>query len=294
MKINSYFKVDVKQNVIFDSSDIKLVISDLDGTLLSSNGTLPAENLKAIKELQNAGILFSIASGRHDEMCKTYINQCNINIPTISSNGALIRNPVSSKVIYKNILDMNSAIKILDFCKDHNLDYMAYTLDNVYFAKESNRIKKFYRYNTIAINNNINPMKLSFYNNNHKDIAECGILKILLCSDSSDPIKKVANYLDNLPLISYILSEENTLDISSNNTSKGAAVKILSEHLNIPLSNVCVFGDYTNDISMFNVSGLSFAMDNSHPEVRQAATFVTDTNYNLGVSKAIYNHILNA
>ncbi|OOM54989.1 putative phosphatase YwpJ [Clostridium beijerinckii] len=96
-----------------------------------------------------------------------------------------------------------------------------------------------------------------------------------------------------MPLISYILSEENTLDISSNNTSKGAAVKILSEHLNIPLSNVCVFGDYTNDISMFNVSGLSFAMGNSHPEVRQAATFVTDTNYNLGVSKAIYNHILN-
>ncbi|WP_139356990.1 HAD family hydrolase, partial [Clostridium beijerinckii] len=169
MKINSHFKVDAKQNVIFNSSDIKLVISDLDGTLLSSDGTLSVENLKAIKELQNAGILFSIASGRHDEMCKTYINQCNINIPTISSNGALIRNPVNSKVIYKNILDMNSAIKVLDFCKDRNLDYMAYTLDNVYFTKESNRIKKFYRYNTIAINNNINPMKLSFYNNNNNN-----------------------------------------------------------------------------------------------------------------------------
>ena len=64
-------------------------------------------------------------------------------------------------------------------------------------------------------------------------------------------------------------------------------MKILCSHLNIPLENTCVLGDYTNDLSMMKLAGLSFAMKNSPKHVQEVATFITDSNDNLGVAKAL-------
>ncbi|WP_195953732.1 HAD family hydrolase [Clostridium saudiense] len=268
-------------------SNIKLIVSDLDGTFLNSSGELSKANKNISKLLSKHNIKFSLASGRSDLMCQSFIKDCNITIPTISSNGALIRNIYDETIIHKTTINPSTAIDIMDFCHSHSLDYMSYNLDQIFFTKKSLRIEKFKIYNEIAKLNNTPEIKLNFYNNNHNIIAKNGVLKILLFTKSEDELNMTIEFLNKFPEISFILSEKNALDISCAGTSKGEALKLLCSYLNIPLENTCVFGDYTNDISMMKLAGVSFAMLDSPQIVQKSATFLTDSNDNSGVARAI-------
>lgn len=268
-------------------SNIKLVVSDLDGTFLSSSGELSEANRNISKLLSKHNIKFSLASGRSDLMCQSFIKDCNITIPTISSNGALIRNISDQAIIHKTTISPSTAIAIMDFCQSHSLDYMSYNLNQIFFTEKSLRIEKFKTYNKIAKLNNTPEIQLNFYNNNHNTIAENGVLKILLFTKSENELNIAIEFLKKLPGISFVLSEKNALDISCAGTSKGEALKYLCSYLNIPLENTCVFGDYTNDISMMKLAGVSFAMLNSPQHVQEAATFLTDSNDNSGVANAL-------
>lgn len=277
----------IPENIQNYLSNIKLVVSDLDGTFLLSNGELSNQNINAVKLLKDKNIKFTLASGRSDLMCASYIKDCDINIPIISSNGALIRNINTNEIVSKRIIDSNIAVTIMNFCKEHCLDYMTYNTDEIFFTKDSLRIEKFKAYNEITKRNNTKPIKLNFYNDNHEAIAKNGVLKILLFSQYKENIKLAMDFLNTIPEISFVLSEKNALDISCAHTSKGEALKELCSNLNISLQETCVFGDYINDISMMKLAGISFAMSDSPTSVKDVATFVTDSNNASGVGKAL-------
>lgn len=277
----------LSNDVINRLSKIKLVVSDLDGTFLSSKSEISNKNIQAIKLLSDKNIKFTLASGRSDLMCASYIKDCNITLPTISSNGALIRNINDKNIVYKTIIEPSVAVTIMDFCKEHALDYMSYNLDKIFFTEHSLRIEKFKAYNKIAKRNNTEQIQLNFYDNNHEIIARNGILKILLFTKSESDLNMTIDFLNNIPEISFVLSEKNALDISCAGTSKGEALKSLCSNLNISLENTCVFGDYTNDISMMKLAGISFAMADAPKDVQDIATFITDSNDNSGVGKAL-------
>lgn len=277
----------IPENIQNRLLNIKLVVSDLDGTFLLSNGELSNQNINAVKLLKDKNIKFTLASGRSDLMCASYIKDCDINIPIISSNGGLIRNINTNEIVSKRIIDSNIAITIMNFCKEHCLDYMTYNTDEIFFTKDSLRIEKFKAYNEIAKRNNTKPIKLNFYNDNHEAIAKNGVLKILLFSQYKENIKLAIDFLNTIPEISFVLSEKNALDISCAHTSKGEALKELCSNLNISLQETCVFGDYINDISMMKLAGISFAMSDSPTSVKDVATFVTDSNDSSGVGKAL-------
>lgn len=169
----------------------------------------------------------------------------------------------------------------------HSLDYITYNTDEIFFTKYSLRIEKFKSYNKIAKRNNTKLITLNFYNNNHKTIAENGVLKILLFSQSKYNLKLAMDFLSTIPEISFVLSETNALNTCSSGVSKEKALKELCSNLNILPEKTCVFGDYINDISMMKIDGISFAMADSTNSVKDVATFVTDSNDNSGVSNAL-------
>lgn len=277
----------IPSDILKTLSKIKLVVSDLDGTFLLSNGELSTKNINIVKSLQKKNIKFTLASGRSDLMCASYIKDCNITLPIISSNGALIRSLNDNKIISKIIIDPYVAVTIMDFCKKHSLDYITYNTDELFFTNDSLRIEKFKAYNEIAKRNNTKPIKLNFYNNNHKIISQNGVLKILLFSQSKDNLNIAMNFLNSIPEISFVLSEKNALDISCFGTSKGEALKELCSSLNILPEETCVFGDYINDISMMKLAGISFSMADSPDSVKDIATFVTDSNDDSGVGNTL-------
>ncbi len=266
---------------------IKMVVSDLDQTLLNSDATLSAENLAAIRAAEAKGIFVTICSGRIFTMLEVYARALDIQGPVITTNGAAIVDGQSGKLLSKHTIPHNVAIRILDFARERDYDYSALTGQVCYFSSNSQRIKRFERYNEIAELGGLQTMRLETFDGRSYTDIDHDILKMLLYQIPEEELVAVTAFLDSLPEISYTSSDEGLLDIMAAGTNKGTAVAEVRQLLGLEKDQVCVFGDYINDLAMFDEAGLTVAMANAHEELRNRALYVTDTNDRAGVARAI-------
>lgn len=271
---------------------VQLVVSDLDGTLLSPDKTISEQNLAAIQRLREQGIAFTFASGRMSQMLEAYASQLSVDIPIIACDGAKIVDVATQSVLYSQFLDAREAEDLLDFAAVNKMDYLAFTQDKVYLAKDSNRVKNFMDYNEIAIRNSTEPMPLYVFNDDHRTIADYGILKILVVEKNGTDLDRVRQHIASSRKIYAEMPEDNLIDVLEAGTSKGAAVARLADHLGIRLENVLAIGDYLNDISMLEIAGYSIAMGNAAEEVKKVAMALTETNDRNGFAKAIEQFVL--
>jgi Cof subfamily protein (haloacid dehalogenase superfamily) len=279
-------------NVTKKFLNVRLVVTDLDGTLLSSDKTISPENLAAVRKLQDRGIIFTFASGRMSQMLEAYVKQLSLDVPIIACDGAKIINVASGEILHHQFLDADEAEDLLDFASANQMDYVAFTLEKVYFSPGSKRTRNFIAYNEIAVQIGTDPMPLYWINNDHHEIAQAGILKILIVEKSGSDLDRATRHIAACSQIYAEMPELNVIDILEVGTSKGDAVSRLARMLQIDLSEVCVFGDYLNDISMMQAARYSFAMANAVEEVKDAAMALTESNDNSGFAKAIEQYIL--
>lgn len=279
-------------NSVKKFKSVRMVVTDLDGTLLSSAKTISVENLAAIRKLQERGVVVTFASGRMSQMLEAYVRQLSLDVPIIACDGAKIIDVAKGDTLYHNFLDAAEAEDLMDFACRNEMDYVAFTMEKVYFVLNSNRVQNFINYNTIAIQIGAEPMPLYWFDNDHAEIAQAGILKILIVEKSGRDIELATQHIAASKLIYADSPEENVIDILPVGTSKGEAVSRLAAILNIDLNDVCVFGDYLNDISMMQAAKYSVAMANAVEDVKKAAMVLTESNDNNGFAKAIEQYIL--
>lgn len=113
------------------------------------------------------------------------------------------------------------------------------------------------------------------------------ILKLLLYLIPKEEFAALTAFLDSLPEIAYTSSDEGLLDVMAAGINKGAAIAEARNLLGLEKEQVCVFGDYINDLAMFKEAGLTVAMANAHEVLKSNASYVTDTNDRAGVAKAL-------
>lgn len=269
----------------------KWCICDMDGTLLNSKGLISAKNEAALKKLQNMGVEIIIASGRTDLMMKQYINQLNISGHIICCNGAIVKNIKKNEIVYSKMMDKKTANYIMEFFFKNNLNFLVYTEDVVFSNKDNPRAKHFENVNEslpIAEKTPIRYFDLDSMN----IIDNRDIIKILLVESDEDLREYVANHLKGFSNISLVSSAKGLLDVWASNTSKGSAVKVLAEKLDINLEDVIAFGDNYNDFELLEAVGVSIAMENAVEQIKTIAKIVTLTNDDNGVAYAIDNYIL--
>ncbi|MCJ7695815.1 MAG: Cof-type HAD-IIB family hydrolase [Anaerolineaceae bacterium] len=272
-------------------SGIKVIVCDLDQTLLNSKKQISQNNLDAIREAQNNGIFVTICSGRIFTMLETYQRDLKINGPLVSTNGAAIVDSRNGTLLWSHPVDRHLALQILDYAKSADFDYSALTGGVCFFSRNSIRIKWFLQYNEIAASQEMATIPLEYLNgDNH--VVEGDIFKILIYEIHPGDYEKATSYLDKQNGISCTTSEKGMIDIMAANVDKGTGVAQLRRILGVEKHEVCVFGDYHNDLPMFKEAGFPIAMANAHKEVKQNALAVTDTNDNDGIAKAIYKYIL--
>jgi Cof subfamily protein (haloacid dehalogenase superfamily) len=269
-----------------------MVVSDLDQTLLNSDATLSTENLAAIRAAETKGIFFTVCSGRIFPMMEVYVRALDIQGPVITTNGAAIVDGKNGKLLSKHTIPQQVAVKILDYARERDYDYSALTGQVSYFSGNSQRIKRFERYNEIAEADGLKSMRLEYFDGRSYTNIENEILKMLLYQIPGDEFACVTSFLDSLPEINYTSSDEGLLDIMAAGTNKGTAVAEVRKMLGLDKDHVCVFGDYLNDLAMFEEAGLTVAVANAHEEVKSKALYVTDTNDRAGVARAIEALIL--
>jgi Cof subfamily protein (haloacid dehalogenase superfamily) len=270
---------------------IKVIVCDLDHTLLNSNKQISAQNLSAIKACKDKGIFVTICSGRIFTMLETYERDLEINGPLITTNGAAIVDSRDNAMLWSSPIDRSDAIEVLDYAKSQNFDYSALTGNKCFFSQNSKRINKFIQYNEIAESQGIRLIPLEYLNGDNHAVRG-DIYKILISEYHPGQIDIASEHLANMDGIGFTKSEAGLLDIMAPHVDKGIGLRELKRILKVEKHEVCVFGDYINDLPMFEEAGLPIAMANADETVKAKALIVTDSNNDNGVANAIYRYIL--
>ena len=255
------------------SKQIKLVVSDMDGTLLRSNHELNPEFYSIYNQLQSKGIQFVPASGRQFYSITSYFEDQKDSMPIIAENGTYVT--YNGKEVFVDELDRNLVHEIIK--ETRNIDGANLVLAGKNAAYIESKDEEFINYFKHYYTKNIQVEDLTKIENeqfikiaiHHSKGSEKNIYPFLKKFDS-----------DSLKIV---ISGEVWLDIMNYDTNKGKALKELQTALNITPEETMVFGDYMNDIEMLKLAEHSYAMKNAHPDVKKIANYEAPTNDEDGV-----------
>lgn len=265
--------------------DYKLICIDLDGTLTTKNFTISKENKKALLYALNKGIKVFFVSGRSYNVMEHLKKEISNEIFCIGSNGTYFN---IQGIEYKKTLDKESIKKIYNICKKNNINMHFKGCKNII---ATNNLSDESYYKKLAQNhkNVINLIE----NATLTDVLEhrFDILKCIAFSDDLDSLLKIKECLKQNENLCVVSSSIKNFEVMAKNTSKAIAIKNVCKILNIDKSQIICIGDSENDISMIKYAGVGIAMGNALKEVKEICNFITDTNINDGVAKAIYKYI---
>lgn len=280
---------------------IKLIASDMDGTLLNSEHFISDENVTAIKNAQKENIEFSIVTGRAYFETIDILKSNNIKASIIAMNGAI---SYDKKGEITNIfpLDKKNSLFIIKEAKKLNISFGVFNKNCFYLKNVKDYIDAFknliidqgHTPNMKKITDEIkNRQKLGYIKEvtnpeNYLDSKNNPVLKIDLMDDNSDKLIKLAKILKNNKEIFVTSSGSKNLEILSSKASKGKDLEIYCKNKNISLNNLMAIGDNTNDLSMIEKAYYSVAMKNANSILKQKAKFISDyDNNNSGVGRMI-------
>ncbi len=276
---------------------IRLIASDLDGTIIDNEHSISQDNIKAINDLQKTNTNFVICTGKTYSISKDFCKNLHANFG-IFGNGSQIINLATGEVIAKRLLSLDEIKLCFSIVKKYNLHIHAYTENSII---TENPLYLDLR-TSILFSSKIDLLKVDNifdYILNQKPV----ILKLVISSPSS--LANVKDSLENITNLTIlhikktgiykdkvIDKEYEYLDISPLNVTKGYALEILSNYLNVKKEEVLSIGDNINDIDMFKTSGISVAINNAYDEVKKVANYTTTNSVeNGGFAEAIYKFI---
>jgi Cof subfamily protein (haloacid dehalogenase superfamily) len=265
------------------AANIRLVIADVDGTLVTQEKMLTRRAIEAVKRLKEAGIAFSITSGRPPLGMKMLIDPLGLSEPIAAFNGGVFVHPDLS-VMTQSFVPADTAAKIIDAIGGHQLDCWVYT-DREWLVRDTNAPHVAREQWTVKFP----PTVVSEFRSHLDRVA-----KIVAVSDDYALVARCEADVqrDWGKEVSAARSQPYYLDVTHPNANKGHVVEVLSQALSIPPAQVATIGDMPNDVLMFKKSSLSIAMGNSSPEVQRQAQCVTASNEEEGFAKAMEDFIL--
>jgi Cof subfamily protein (haloacid dehalogenase superfamily) len=263
---------------------IRLVIADVDGTLVTQEKILTPRAIQAVMALRAAGIKFAVTSGRPPRGMAMLIDPLKIDEPLAAFNGGVIIKPDLTTIVRENFLPRAVVEKVIKIILDHKLDVWIYT-GRDWYVRDVNAPHVAREQWTVKFA----PVVVASFD----DLLE-NVAKVVGVSDDLEAVqrceKDTQGALGNRA--SAARSQPYYLDVTHPKANKGEVVLAMSELLQTPVDQIATIGDMPNDVLMFRKSGISIAMGNASPEVQKAATYVTASNEEEGFAEAMEKFVL--
>ena len=265
----------------------KLVAIDMDGTLLREDKTISERTKKAIQSAREKDVTVVLATGRPIEGVSRYLEELNMYTDkdyVLSYNGALVQKTLSKEVIGKVALTGEDLHYLKKLSDELNVNIHAFSESKGLITPKNSKYTE-----VEASINNINIHEINFDTISKDEV----IVKIMMI----DEPEILGPAIENLPKevfekYTVVRSTPYFLEFLNKEVNKGVGVEMLAKHLGIKQEEVITFGDAGNDLHMIEYAGLGVAMANAFDEVKEAANYITDSNENDGVAKAIEKFIL--
>lgn len=263
---------------------IKLLIADVDGTLVTGAKVLTDQTCQAVARLRAAGIELAITSGRPPRGMAMLIEPLKLTTPIAGFNGGLFVKPDLTTVIQGRTLPADVARETLDFLLHAGLDVWVY------------RGADWFVRNRQAPHVAREQATVQFEPTIQKDLTAVldGAVKLVGISDDHALVARTEDELRRRVAghASAARSQPYYLDVTHPDANKGNVVRFDAQTLGIPAEQIATIGDMPNDVLMFGVSGVSVAMGNASPEVQRTARYVTTSNEDEGFAHAIDAFVL--
>lgn len=259
---------------------IKLIATDMDGTLLNENGELPKEFFTVLDKLCEKSVKFVVGSGRSYYNLYDVLNPLSDKISYICDNGAYVVEGNNHKRI--EIIEKSVVRDIIDVCS--KIDNIAITLCGVNGAYHSPCPSKFtdemYKYYPGSI-------VLDDLQTFDDDIFKIAVCDLGISADNSYKVLGPKFGED----FSVVVSGSIWLDVMNKGINKGNALAKIQKDLNISYEETMVFGDFYNDLEMLKQGKYSFIMENANDDMKQYGNYIAKSNRENGVIKAIEEYV---
>jgi Cof subfamily protein (haloacid dehalogenase superfamily) len=265
--------------------EIRLLLSDVDGTLVTMDKTLTVRSIEAVHKLHDAGIGFAITSGRPPRGMSMLVEPLALRTPLAAFNGGLVVEP-DLEVVEQHLIPDGLVAPTIDLLESFDLtvwvyrgvDWLVLDPDGPHVEREAHTVQ-------------FSPKVVDSF-----DEAPTGVAKIVGVSDDHDAVASASGaareaFGDD---VSASRSQPYYVDVTHPLANKGSVASFLSTKYEIPPAQIATIGDMPNDVLMFAHSGLSIAMGNADREVQRAARRVTKSNDDDGFADAVDRFILNS
>jgi Cof subfamily protein (haloacid dehalogenase superfamily) len=267
-----------------DVRPVKLVIADVDGTLVTHDKVLTKRAAESVFKLRDAGIQFAVTSGRPPHGMAMLIEPLKLDEPLAAFNGGVIVQPDLKTVLRQNFLSPNAVKQAVQLILDHKLDAWIYT-DLVWYVRD---VK------APHVDREQWTVKFAPAITNDLESLTDRVAKVVGVSDDLDAVQRCEKDVQQAcgATVSAARSQPYYLDVTHPKANKGEVVLAMSDLLKIPVEEIATIGDMPNDVLMFRKSGISIAMGNASAEVQKSATYVTASNEQEGFAEAMDKFIL--
>lgn len=257
------------------NTEIKIVFSDVDGTLLNSEHRITPRTLGAVKKLGEKGIPFVVVSARSPSGIYTVTRECGLSCPIAAYSGALILSE-KGEVLYHNGMKKSEAQSVLDYIAEKGFDLTPciYSYDEWIVPDKSN--PRVIREESIV--------KASAREGRVSDFAEDEVSKLLCICDLAQTPEIERGLRENFPELSIVKSCANQIEVIRKGVSKAGVVKELCAKYGIPLSEAAAFGDSYNDAEMLETAGKGVLMGNAPSDLKERIPCHTADNDSDGIA----------
>lgn len=262
--------------------EIKLIVSDLDGTLLSADHQLTEKVRMAVRRFTEAGGMFTFATGRPGLTVRTVVEALDIDLPFILCNGSVIAD--RDRTLEMVPMKLDDLIPAMEEADREGISVLLFEENQISVFRRTEDVDRF----------------------EHKEGISCRLIDFTTEEWKSATLQKVLwigdfqkiqpiwdAYLRKLGnQYSVFQSEIDFLEIIPENQSKGQALKKLMNRLHLKPSQVMAIGNQLNDLDMIETAGVGVAVANSHPLLKEKADYVCLDSYGDGVVEAIHTFCL--
>ena len=280
---------------------IKLIVSDMDGTLLAHDSSISKGNIEAIRYAQSKGVQFAIATGRDYSSLKGILEAHDLKCFSILGNGAQFCNE-NGEILSSAYFPKKCFKQVLQIFDELKIHYMIFTANGFYSTAEPNVVRdafidrcvvQFKRkredYLDDGCNQDMACMKLKKIGDLDDFInSSIDIIKVEAFNNDVSLIEKAKEKLQEIDGIAYLSSVDDNIEVTDKAAQKGLILENVIEELGYSKDEVMVLGDGLNDITLFERFKYSFAPGNANETIKAMAYQVVGACEEDGVSQAIY------
>ncbi|MFC2002306.1 Cof-type HAD-IIB family hydrolase [Chloroflexota bacterium] len=271
------------------SHNYKLLVIDIDGTLVDGNKSISIENREALVKVRDLGMQVSLSTGRSLKACLRIIEQLSLDNYHISFDGALVSSPELGEEIYVQPISRVVVKQMVEFAHEHGMDLELYTSTH-YFAERETWSTEAHRQFF-----GVYPTMVDFTNIWERERILKGGVVPTTPQEEAQASAFYRQFDDSLHF-----SQARTpaypdivfINVLAPEVSKGKGTEALAAHLGVPLSEVVAVGDGSNDVSLLSSAGLAIAMGNARSEVKAVADYITLDVDHSGLAVAINKFLL--